>query len=261
VPVTVTRICRYPVKGLSAEPLSRVRLSPGECVPGDRRFAIARATTQFDPQHLEWLPKVKFFMLMRDEKLAELQSRFDPGNGNLTIERNGRQVLSAKITDDAGRESANRFFAEFLGAPPDDAPNLLDAPGHTFADAQRRPNASTYKYLSIVNLASIRALEQVVQVSLDPIRFRANLYIDGAPAWSEFDWVDSTLAVGSVRLHVVSRITRCAATSVNPTTAVRDVDIPAVLRRAFEHGDMGVYAEVIGGGQVAVGDALTQERM
>lgn len=38
---TVTAIYRYPVKGLSAEKMDRVTLTPGECLSHDRRFVIA----------------------------------------------------------------------------------------------------------------------------------------------------------------------------------------------------------------------------
>ena len=38
---TVSAIYRHPVKGLSAEKMDRVALMPGECLPHDRRFAIA----------------------------------------------------------------------------------------------------------------------------------------------------------------------------------------------------------------------------
>ena len=57
---TVIAIYRYPVKGLSAEEMDRVALVPGECLPHDRRFAVALGSTRFDPQHPEWLPKNPF---------------------------------------------------------------------------------------------------------------------------------------------------------------------------------------------------------
>ena len=66
--MAVAAIYRYPVKGLSAEKMDRVTLMPGECLPHDRRFAIALGSTRFDPQHPEWLSKTRFIMLMRDEK-------------------------------------------------------------------------------------------------------------------------------------------------------------------------------------------------
>lgn len=259
MPITVVAICRYPVKGLGPEHLERVMLAAGECLPQDRRFALAHATSQFDPQRPVWLPKTNFLMLMRDEKLAELRTRFEQRSGHLRIERAARMLLDAQITDPEGRRSIGEFFAEFLRDTVSGTPNVVEASGHTFSDAKRRPNSTTYKYVSIVNLASIRALEEVVGVTLDPIRFRANFYIDGAPAWGEFDWVESMLTVGGARLHVVSRISRCAATAVNPATAERDVNIPVVLQKAFGHGHMGIYAEVTGGGAVAKGDAVTPD--
>ena len=93
-------------------------------------------------------------------------------------------------------------------------------------------------------------------VRVDPLRFRANVYFDGASAWSEHDWIGAEITVGDARLRMISPITRCAATQVNPTTAKRDLDIVAALGRTFGHINMGVYAEVVGGGDIAVGDAL-----
>ena len=107
-----------------------------------------------------------------------------------------------------------------------------------------------------MNLESIGALEQTVGVPVDPIRFRANLYFDGVPAWTELGWVGSEMAVGNTKLKIVSPTVRCAATMVNPITAERDLNIPAALRRAFGHIHMGIYAEVIAGGEVERGAAM-----
>src|SRR5690606_37210408 len=138
-------------------------------------------------------------------------------------------------------------------------PHVVEAPGHTFADAERRPHAATGQYVSIVNLASVRALEAFVGMPVDPLRFRANFYVDRWPAWHELDLVGSDLASEKARLRVVSQITRCAATEVNPTTAERDLNIPKKLQKGFGHVFMGIYAEVIGAGRVEVGDRIRHE--
>ena len=95
-----------------------------------------------------------------------------------------------------------------------------------------------------------------MEAAIDPIRFRANVYFDGAAAWREHDWIGAEIALGAARLRVVSPITRCAATEVNPATAARDLDIPAALDRNFGHINMGIYAEVISAGEIAIGDPL-----
>src|SRR5215470_13765 len=253
---TIAEIYRYPVKGLSAEELDRVVLTPGECLPHDRRFAIALGSTAFDPEHPEWLPKTHFIMLMRDEKLAQLQTRFDVESGVLSIVEGERVLLRAPMSDPGGRRLVAEFFTNFLGDAVNRPLRVVSAPGHAFADARRRPNATTDKYVSLINRASIAALEAAMGVPVDPIRFRANIYFGGASAWCEQDWVDSEINLGAARLRVISPITRCAATQVNPVTAERDLDIVAALGRAFGHTNMGVYAEVVAGGEVAVGDPL-----
>jgi uncharacterized protein YcbX len=91
------------------------------------------------------------------------------------------------------------------------------------------------------------------------LRFRANLYVEGWPAWREFELLDQVLAIGNVRLKVVKRITRCAAINVDPETAARDLEIPQALIRRLGHNECGIYAEVIAGGAIKVGDTIEVE--
>jgi hypothetical protein len=252
----VVAIYRYPVKGLSPEKMDRVVLTPGECLPHDRRFAIALGSTRFDPEHPEWLPKTHFIMLMRDEKLAQLQTHFDVESGVLTISENGRVLLRAQITAAKGCELVAEFFSNFLGDATKGPLRVVAAPGHPFADARRKPNATTDQYVSLINRASLAALEAAMGVPVDPIRSRGNIYFDGPSAWSEHGWIESEIVIGAARLRVISPITRCAATQVNPATEGRDLDIVTALGHSFDHSKMGVYAEVVAGGEVAVGDTL-----
>jgi uncharacterized protein YcbX len=83
------------------------------------------------------------------------------------------------------------------------------------------------------------------------------VYVEGWPAWHEFDLLGQEIAIGeSARLKVVKRIVRCGATNVDPDTGTRDLTIPETLLRSFGHADCGVYAEVIETGEIAVGNEL-----
>lgn len=247
---TVALIHRHPVKGLNAENLSRAALAPGQGLPHDRRFALAHGSTNFDTQAPEWRPKTQFLTLMRDEKLAQLRIAFDEASGDLTIHRAGKRVVRAKATEPLGRTLIAQFFAGFMGAAVRGTPRLLEAPGHMFSDVPE-------KCLSLINLASINDLERVMGAAVDPLRFRANLYFEGAPAWAEFDWLGKDITIGTARLRVTARIDRCAATNVNTETAARDMNVLQALQRGFGHIVLGVYAEVIDGGAVVTGDGIT----
>jgi MOSC domain-containing protein len=256
----IAAIYRYPVKGLSAEPLERVVLRRGACLPEDRRFAIALPSTRFDPERPEWLPKTRFVMLMRDEKLARLQTRFDPASSELTVKRRGgpsdEAALRVCLGEPEGRRALAAFLDDFLGSAVEHPLRIVEAPGHAFADARRRPHATTGQYVSLINLASIAALEQAVGQPVDPLRFRANVYVAGAPAWCELGWEGGEISVGAARLRVVSAITRCAATAVDPATGDRDLEIVGALQRGFGHNLMGVYAEVVAGAEIAIDNEL-----
>jgi hypothetical protein len=250
-PITpvVNAIYRYPVKGLSAEALDTVALSPGATLPYDRAYAIENGPGRFDPEAPRYLPKVAFLMLMRDERLATLATRFDDATQTLTVMRDGKQVARGDLATPVGRKMIEQFFAAYMAAELRGAPRVVQAEGHSFSDVAA-------KCLHIVNLATVRDIERAAGGPIDPLRFRANVYIDGVPAWDEFKWLDKTLAIGDARLVVFARTQRCEATNVNPATAKRDMAIPALLSRTWGHTDVGIYAKVKAGGTIAKGDTV-----
>jgi GntR family transcriptional regulator/MocR family aminotransferase len=110
--------------------------------------------------------------------------------------------------------------------------------------------------LSLINLATVRSLEARWGHAIDPLRFRANFYIDGARPWAEFDWISSDISIGDATFRVDRRNGRCSATNVNPATGQRDLDLPGSLRATFGHKDLGIYLVVRDGGKVVMGDPV-----
>lgn len=246
----IRSIHRYPVKGLSPEELSWATLKAGEYFPGDRLFAIENGPSGFDPEAPEHQPKIKFLMLARNEQLATLRTRYEDDTRTLVIEQDGRTAVRADLATKDGRLAVEAFFRRFMPAELRGAPKVLAAPnGYRFTDSRTG-------FVSIINLASVAAIETVVGAPVHPLRFRGNLLVEGWPAWHEFGLVDREIVIGDVRLKVTKRIVRCAATNVDPDTGARDLTIPATLVQTFDHMDCGVYAQVIAGGDIAPGDEL-----
>jgi len=247
----VHAIYRYPVKGLSAEALPRTRLEPGQTIAADRRYAIENGPSGFDPAAPAYFPKIRFLMLMRNERLARLTTRYDDATHELTIREGAHEVARGDLSTTQGRAAIESFFARFAADELRGPPRVLRAPGHSFSDVSR-------KVISIINLASLAAIEDAVGAPVHPLRFRANVYVTGWPAWHEFDLVGGDVAIGSAaRLKIVKRIVRCAATEVDPETGQRDLPIPRSLAQNFGHSDCGIYGEVVNGGEIAVGDPVT----
>jgi uncharacterized protein len=241
-------IYRYPVKGLSPEPLARTTLSVQDTLPADRLYAIENGPSGFDPAAPRHQPKQRYLMLMRNERLAQLRTRFGDSSHTLAVEAQGREVARGDLRTPAGRAVIERFFAVFCADELRGAPKVLHAPGFSFSDVAR-------KVVSIINLASVAAVANVIGRPVHPLRFRANVYVTGWPAWHEFDLVGHEIALGaSARLKITKPIVRCAATNVDPDTGMRDLSIPDALLRSFGHADCGVYGEVVEAGDIVRAD-------
>ena len=245
----ITGIYRYPVKGLTPESLPHAELKAGETLRSDRRYAIENGPSGFDPAAPKWLVKMHFLMLQRDEWLVPLRAHFDDDSHVLTLHRDGAMLAQGNLETEEGRAAIERYFANQHPNQIKGPPKVLVSPGHSFSDVPR-------KVVSIINLASLRAIEDLVQAPVHPLRFRANLYVEGWPAWHEASLLDQTIAIGSARAKVVKRITRCAATNVDPDTGARDLVIPQTLLQRLGHNECGIYAEIISDGDVAVGDTI-----
>lgn len=246
---TVTSIYRYPLKGFSPEALAAVALTLGEALPYDRAYAVENGRGRFDASDPRPLPKVNFLMLMRNERLATLTTSFDPETHVLTILRSGKQVARGDLSGKLGRQMIEQFLAAYLKDDLRGPPHIVQAPGHSFTDHPE-------KRVHIVNLETVRDLERLLGKPVNPLRFRANVYVDGVPAWEELRWLGQVIELGAVRLSVSERTVRCEATNVDPATGVRDLAIPRLIERHFGHQDCGVYAEVLVGGTVQPGDTL-----
>jgi uncharacterized protein YcbX len=246
----VAALYRYPVKGMTPEALARVALEKGGTMPFDRAYAIENGPGRFDPESPRHLPKINFLMLMRNERLASLEARFDDTTQTLTILRAGRQVARGDLSTPLGRRLVEQFIAAYMSTALRGAPRIVSAPGHSFSDV-------AVKCLHVINLASVRELERIAGRSIDPLRFRANVHVDGLAPFAEIGWVGQILRLGGVEARVIDRTVRCDATDVDPSTAARDMSIPALLQRTWGRSDFGVYAEVVSAGGIEIGSAVS----
>jgi GntR family transcriptional regulator/MocR family aminotransferase len=244
----VKGLYRYPVKGLSPQAAPSVTLSAGQPFPHDRIFALARPGASIDPVEPKWAKKGLFVMMMLDDGLADLRTHFDVDTHWLRVMRGNEQLAHVDLEDESGRATIEALVHKQV-------PNLREPPrlvrsraGH-FSDKPEN-------LISLINLATVRSLEERWGYEIDPLRFRANIYIDGAKPWEEFEWVGGDIRIGGASFRVDRRNGRCGATNVNPVTGRRDLDIPGSLRAAFGHKDFGIYLMCREGGAARVEDEV-----
>lgn len=245
---TLAEIYRHPVKSLGEEPLDAVTLSPGRPVPWDRAWAIGHAGTRWRPGRSPWEDPGNFVTQTHVPALARITTAFDEATGRLTLRHPECADLLVAPGTSEGDAALSAWIAPLVDDSARQGPFTVCRAPVAFTDFEET-------HVSIASVASRRALEAIAGQPLQPIRFRMNLWLDGSEPWADLDLVGGEIEVGQARLRVIARDRRCNATAANPETGMRDVPVPAILRRAFGHADFGVYAQVVAGGTVRRGDA------
>ena len=251
----ILTLSSYPIKGLSAQTHQSAELTAGDGFPGDRLFGFAKKNSGFDPANPQPLPKSRFIVLLQHAKLAGLATAFDAKTRFLSIRTSDGQDLEFDMNSEAGVSGASDFLTELLNLSDDEVPFFASAFPHRFTDASVA-STTLMNAISFINMESVRAFEQEISDHVDPRRFRGNVVFDGWPAFSELDLVGRHFRIGETVFNVLHRTQRCLATEVNPETAERDIKLPRLLKKAYGHFDMGIYAEVLSGGTVKLGDTI-----
>lgn len=255
MPMTVCGLYHYPVKGLSPQALPHVRLIPGAGFPFDRVYGLARHDSGYDPVDYKPLPKTRFIVLVKEERLAGLDTFFDHETGKLEVRVQGQLVLDENLDTEAGRAQVSRFFANMFDLNDGQEPTVAVGGENRFTDISVHSKLMMHA-VSLINVDSVRDLGRRIDADIDTLRFRANIYFEGIEPYQELEMLGQEIRIGLTRLKIFRRTRRCAATDVDPITAERDMAIPRSLMKNFGHADMGVYAEVLEGGVVEIGSPM-----
>ncbi len=228
---TLAQLIRYPVKSVLGEQLFRVRVEL-RGLEADRLWSVHDSTGRLGSGKSS-------SRFVRMEGLLHLRGTLPEGDPVPTITWPDGRALR---TDDPGIAAAlgQTVQMEVDVSREGDASHHDDGPVH------------------LVTTASLRWLEQQHGEPAPVARFRPNLVLDTADQLGpvEQDWVGRELVVGQVRLRVRAPMPRCVMTTMD------QLDLPAdrrMLHTLKQHAglDLGVVADVLTPGVIAVGDRAT----
>ena len=241
---TLAQIWRHPIKAIGRESLGEVDLTAGNWLPFDRLWAVGHERSRLDGSG--WEKKVNFLRGVTDPNLMAVTCSLDEASGVITLEHptSGMISFDPEADIEAFMDWISNVWSADLPAPTGiyraEAAHLTDVP-----DA----------WVSVASLSSNNSLSQRMGQTLSPDRWRANLWLEGTPAWAEKDWVGQNIQIGDVGLRIECEITRCKATMANPKTGRRDADTLAALSD-LGHQEFGLYATVLNNGVIRTGDPV-----
>ncbi|MDI9409787.1 MAG: MOSC domain-containing protein [Candidatus Pacebacteria bacterium] len=250
----------YPLKGFSAQAVTSAVLKNAAGFPGDRQWGFAKPGDAVDPLIPQSMVKNRFYVLLKHEKLAELQSHYDAASQRLVLRHHGKVVLDHSLSSSSAAAVVTEFIGDFLNLSPHERPVLAHAGAHQFTDSAASSlemrGAWRKDSVSLVGLESVADLASKSGRAVDPLRFRGNIYFTGFTPFAELDWLGREIRIGTARLRVFERTVRCKATEVDPRTGLRDLPTVKLLQDHYGHADMGIYAMVEEGGVIKPGDEL-----
>ena len=111
--------------------------------------------------------------------------------------------------------------------------------------------------ISIASKASLDTFADATGTAPSNCRFRINIITDAHRGFAETDMIGQTFQCGKAQIKVQKAVGRCAAINVDPKTALRsNKDFVRLMKKKFGHSNLGVFAKIIKGGEIKVGDAL-----
>lgn len=248
----IARIRRHPIKAIGGEDMRRARLDPARRLAGDRLWAVL---TEGGERHAgeggppqRWLPKSCFLRGAASAALQAVQGGWGDGapRGALCL----THPELPELRFDPETEGARLIdWLRPLWPQGKPAPTRLVRGPTGWTDVAQ-------PWVSVLSLSSLRDLEARLGQPLGIERWRANLWLEGWAPYAERALVGHILTIGDIELRVTQEIGRCAATSADPETGRIDIDMPQALSDRFGHQNFGIYAEVVTGGEIALGDEV-----
>jgi uncharacterized protein YcbX len=242
--ITLREIWRYPIKSHSREQLAEISVTAGQSLPRDRIFAVAHDASDADGS--TWAPCTNFSIGAKAPMLTAVNSDWSDDGDSVTLTHPNRDPITLRPDHDS-----DALIAWTKGMIPENrahSARLISARARGMTDTD-------YPSISIGNLASHRDLEQRMGMSLSHLRWRTNLWVDGAAPWAEFDWIGQSIRVGDVIFDIKEPVKRCLATTANPATGERDADTLSALN-AMGHQNFTVYAVARSSGNIRENDPV-----
>ncbi len=202
---TVTATWVYPIKGMHGiETANRgIRIDPRQGVIGDRVYGLYRKPTGAPT---EWKPKGQFHVCMNQEGMA----------------------LPHNLTED-DMDSNYQLDTDFVSGWLMGQSNIPSNYTLVSSRGAWRMTDSNKPYVSFLNLASVRDLENHYGIQIDPRRFRMNVWVEGLEPWMELSWIKHygeleryPMTVGDVLLEADDLCERCNAIKQDPVSGLFD---------------------------------------
>ena len=255
----VSSINYCPVKSISFQSVQNCKIKKDIGIIGDRIFAFAKGLDQEEVKLFEKSPnkrKGKWNNILTLKNSAVLNKyNFVFNNDKLTLFLKNEKLLSVEVDQNTNyHKISNKILKLEKSLKPPLA--LMKNEISPFFDTSLSKKIGFTNSISLLNIQSIIDIENKINNKVEPSIFRGNIYIDGVKPWAEREWLGKVITINNVNFKVEKNIPRCVAINLKPKTDDNSVDLLQLLKKTYNHFDMGVFLTALEDGEVSIGNSI-----
>ncbi len=251
----ISKIKYCPVKSLSYQSVQSSKIIKNLGIENDRIFSFSRGVDLEKAKIIEKYPnerKLNYFLTLKNSPVLN-KYNFNFDKNRLCLMISEKEILSVEIDKDEERIKLSNKILELeksLMKPI----SLLINKEYPFFDTSS--STRVFNSISLINIESINDFEKKINEKIEHQRFRGNFYIDGLEAWEERNWIGKIIKINEITFKVERNIPRCVAINLKPKTDNNKLNLLQLLKKNYNHFDMGIYLTPLTDGNVNVGDKI-----
>ena len=258
--IFISSINYCPVKSISFQTIKSCEIKKNIGIVGDRIFAFSKGL-DLNQAHLfekkleerrgKWN---KILTLKNSPSLNKYNFIFN--DNELTLTQNNNEILTINSNDKSEHQLLSNKILELENSL--QKPLFLmknkDIP---FFDTSISNKTILNHSISLINVKSIEDFKNKINQTIEPERFRGNIYIDGIEAWEERNWIGKIIKINNISFKVEKNIPRCVAINLKPKTDDNSLNLLQSLKKTFNNFDMGIYLTALDNGKINTGDIIS----
>ena len=256
---TISSINYCPVKSVSFQTIKKCKIKKNVGIIGDRIFAFAKDLDLDQAKLFEKSPderKGKWNKVLTLKNSPALNKyNFVFKDEKLTLTLKNKEILTIDVNQLKEREALSNKIIELENSlkQPIVLMNNNDFP---FFDTSISNKVDFVNSVSLLNIQSINDFQKKIGKKIETSIFRGNICIDGIEPWKERDWIGKIIKINEVSFEVKKNIPRCVAINLKAQTDDDSFNLLQLLKKTYNHFDMGVYLTALDDGNVEVGNII-----
>ena len=257
--VEITSINYCPVKSVSFQSVQNCKIKKNIGIIGDRIFAFATGLDQDQAKLFEKSPDErkgkwnKILTLKNSPALNKYNFEFKDEKLIFTIK--DKEILTIDINQLSEREVLSNKISE-LESSLKQPIVLMKNNTFPFFDTSISKKVDFINSVSLLNIQSINDFEKKTNKKIEASIFRGNICIDGVEPWKEREWIGKTIKINNIPFKVEKNIPRCVAINLKPKTDDNSFNLLQLLKKNYNHFDMGIYLTALDDGEINTGDTI-----